>query len=184
MAASSKTRAVKVVIGLGGNRCGRHGRPEAELHAAITFLPALGLRVLAVSQIRQTAPLGPSLRRYANAALLAEWGDTPEALLAALKQLERHFGRRRNRRWGERVLDCDILAFAEDAHVAPTLAIPHPRLAERRFALQPFTELWPYWRHPLLNRTARQLLAQLHKPKACQPARMPLRRTLPSGGGS
>lgn len=150
---------MKVVIGLGGNRPGRHGPPRAELLAAIAALPGLGVEVLAVSRMRDTPPLGPSRRRYANGAVLGRWRGTPEALLAALKRLERDFGRRRNRRWGERVLDCDILAFGEEAHVSAQLAIPHPRLAERRFALEPLAELWPQWRHPLRNRTARQLLA-------------------------
>ena len=154
---------MKVVIGLGGNRPGRHGLPQDELRAAIAALPGLGVEVLAVARIRSTPPLGPSLRRYANGAVLGRWKGAPDDLLAALKGLERDFGRRRNRRWGERVLDCDILAFGEEAHVSRTLAVPHPRLAERRFALEPFAELWPDWRHPLRNRTARQLLALLRK---------------------
>ena len=150
-------------MGLGGNRPGRHGPPPAELRAAITALPALGFTVLAVSRLRQTAPLGPSQRRFANGAVLGLWAGTAEELLAQLKQLERAFGRRRNRRWGERVLDCDILAFGEAAHRSAKLVIPHPHLTRRRFALEPLAELWPDWRHPCRHRTARQLLALLGK---------------------
>ncbi len=148
-----------MVVGLGGNRPGRNGPPAAELRAAIAALPKLGFAVLAVSRLRQTAPLGPSQRRFANGAVLGLWAGTADELLAQLKALERAFGRRRNRRWGERVLDCDILAFGEVACRSRRLVIPHPQLAKRRFALEPFVDLWPGWRHPLLGRTARQLLA-------------------------
>lgn len=162
--------AVPVVIGLGGNRWhGRHGRPEAVLRAAAEALADAGLEAVRLSRIRTTAPLGPRQRRFANAAALGLWRGEPLALLVRLKAIEQAFGRRRNRRWGPRVLDLDLLAFAEEVVRAPGLAVPHPGLSLRPFALQPLAELWPRWRHPVLNLPARALLMRLMKRRAIDP---------------
>jgi 2-amino-4-hydroxy-6-hydroxymethyldihydropteridine diphosphokinase len=151
-----------VLVGLGSNRChGRHGRPDGVVRAAVEALAAGGLEVRAVSRVRATAPLGPSRRRFANAALLGEWRGEAAALLALLKATERAFGRRRGQRWGARVLDCDLLAFGTERLVAPGLEVPHPRLQERDFVLGPMGELWPGWRHPVLGLTVRQMRARL-----------------------
>ncbi|HTG37280.1 2-amino-4-hydroxy-6-hydroxymethyldihydropteridine diphosphokinase, partial [Sphingomonas sp.] len=92
------------LIALGSNRPSRHGSPVATVRAAAGLLPG---RVTAMSPVIDSAPIGPSIRRYANATLLLESELSPPALLAALKAIERDFGRRRGRRWGRRVLDLD-----------------------------------------------------------------------------
>lgn len=156
-----------MIVALGGNRChGRHGRPEQVLRAAIAELGERGLRIERVSRIRSTAPLGPSSRRYANAALKARWNGSAADLLAMLKRLESEFGRRRGRRWGARVLDCDLVAFGRQQLRQPALEVPHPRLHQRDFVLQPLLEVSPGWRHPRRNQTVRHMLARLQKPKA------------------
>jgi 2-amino-4-hydroxy-6-hydroxymethyldihydropteridine diphosphokinase len=150
------------MLGLGSNRChGRHGRPEGVVRAAVEALAAGGLEVRGVSRVRATAPLGPSKRRFANAALLGAWRGDAAALLAMLKATERAFGRRRGQRWGARVLDCDLLAFGGERLVTAGLEVPHPRLQERAFVLEPMRELWPDWRHPRLGLTVRQMEARL-----------------------
>jgi len=153
-----------VMVGLGSNRChGRHGRPEGVVRAAVLALEAAGLRVDAVSPILRTAPLGPSKRRFANAALRGRWTGSPAELLKLLKQTERDFGRRRGQRWGQRVLDCDLLAFGQAVVIAKGLQLPHPRLHLRDFVLHPMLAVWPDWRHPRLRLSVRQMAARLGK---------------------
>lgn len=155
-----------VLIGLGSNRChGRHGRPRTILRAAVKALKKGGLTIQAVSPIIDTAPLGPSSRRFANAALLGSWPGSPKALLALLKGTEAAFGRRRGRRWGARVLDCDLLAFGQAVVRAPGLTVPHPALHQRDFVLQPMADIWPGWRHPQLNLSVRHMRARLNRPR-------------------
>ena len=162
-----KRQATAVLVALGGNRChGRHGRPEEVLRAAMAELGRRGLRIERTSRILSTPPLGPSNRRYANAALKARWAGSAPELLALLKGLEREFGRRRGQRWGARVLDCDLLAFGQEQLRLKGLDVPHPRLHQRDFVLKPLIEVWPEWRHPGLNQSVRHMRARLNKPRA------------------
>ncbi|WP_294287571.1 2-amino-4-hydroxy-6-hydroxymethyldihydropteridine diphosphokinase [uncultured Sphingomonas sp.] len=143
------------VIAVGSNRAGRHGPPQAEVQAA---LAQLGGRA---ASLMTSAPVGPSLRRYANTAALIESDLPPPAMLARLKAIERAFGRRRGRRWGARVIDLDIILWSGGTWRDRALVIPHPRFRERDFVLVPLTALAPRWRDPLSGLTARQLLARL-----------------------
>jgi 2-amino-4-hydroxy-6-hydroxymethyldihydropteridine diphosphokinase len=147
-------------IGLGSNRShGRYGRPVQVLAAALALL-----RPTRASRIIQTAPVGPSSRRFANAAALIESDATPPALLARLKRIERDFGRRRGRRWGARVLDLDILLWSGGRWADRSLTIPHPHLTERAFALLPLAEIAPGWRIGRAG-TVRQCAARLTRPR-------------------
>lgn len=157
------------LIALGSNRRhGRHGRPEGVLRAAIAALAELGA-VTAVSRLHATAPLGPGGRRFANAVVALESALAPADLLRRLKALEAEFGRRRGRRWGDRVLDLDILGAGALVLRAPGLQLPHPRLDGRRFVLDPLVEVAPGWRHPVRNATVRQLHARLLRAGAMRP---------------
>lgn len=150
---ASSTPAQLYVIALGSNRRGRHGAPEAELRAA---LAAIG-GVVRASPIIATAPLGPSRRRFANAAALIASDETPPELLARLKRIERAFGRRRGRRWDMRVIDLDVILWSGGAWASPGLVIPHPQFRRRGFVLRPLNAIVPGWRDPLTGRTVRQL---------------------------
>lgn len=151
--------ATSYAIGLGSNRRGQHGGPQAELRAALALLPG----VVAVAPILRTAPLGPSLRRFANTVALIETEDDPPALLRRLKAIERSFGRRRGRRWGERVIDLDILLWSGGTWASPGLIVPHAAFRERAFVLDPLARVAPGWRDPVSGRTVRQLHARLHR---------------------
>ena len=154
-----------VLVALGSNRChGRHGRPAGVVRAALAALAGLG-QVERVSSIFATAPIGPGSRRYANAVAALAWGGSLPDLLRALKDIEQDFGRRGGRRWGDRVLDLDILAAGATQLRLPGLAVPHPRLAERRFVLDPLVLVAPEWRHPQTGLSARQLHARALRPK-------------------
>ncbi len=145
------------VIALGSNRRGRHGSPRQELAAAIAAIGG----VVAQSRVIETAPLGPSRRRFANAAILIESAETPAELLARLKQIERSFGRRRGRRWDARVIDLDLILWSGGAWSSPGLTVPHPLFRQRDFVLRPLTSIVPHWCDPLTGRTIRQLAARL-----------------------
>jgi 2-amino-4-hydroxy-6-hydroxymethyldihydropteridine diphosphokinase len=102
---------------------------------------------------------------FANAAVRGRWAGPLPALLALLKQVERDFGRRPGRRWGARVLDCDLLLADAEMWRSRPLTVPHPALPHRAFVLDPLLELWPDWRHPRSGRTVRQMRARLGKPR-------------------
>lgn len=146
----------RYAIALGSNRRGRHGSPEAEIAAA---LAALG-GVVAVSPLLRTPPLGPSKRRFANAAALIESDEDPPALLARLKAIERGFGRRRGRSWGARVIDLDIILWSGGAWGGPELTVPHAAFRERDFVLRPLLAVAPGWRDPVTGRSVRQIAAR------------------------
>ena len=134
-------------LGLGSNRPhGRFGAPRGVVAAAIAALEAEGVAVVACSRIVETAPLGPSHRRFANAAILIATPLAPPDLLALAKAIERRFGRRRGRRWGARVIDVDLLLWSGGAWRSRRLVLPHPAIAGRRFVLDPLAEIAGGWR--------------------------------------
>lgn len=141
------------VVALGSNRRGRHGSPRDEIAAA---LDAIG-GVIAESAIVETAPIGPSTRRFANAAAIVEADESPPALLRRLKAIERALGRRRGQRWGARVIDLDIILWSGGAWSDAQLTIPHSAFRERTFVLDPLRAIVPGWRDPLTGLTVRQL---------------------------
>ncbi|WP_431469544.1 2-amino-4-hydroxy-6-hydroxymethyldihydropteridine diphosphokinase [Sphingosinithalassobacter sp. LHW66-3] len=149
------------LIALGSNRWGRHGPPERELRAA---LDAIGGIVHAAPVLR-TPPLGPSRRRFANAAAIIATDESPPRLLARLKAIERDFGRRGARRWAQRVLDLDIILWSEGAWSGPGLTVPHPAFRERDFVLRPAVRIAPDWRDPLTGLSIRQLAERQCKPR-------------------
>lgn len=155
----------RYLIALGSNvRHHRHGPPEAVIDAAVAALEAAGIVALAAAPTLRSAPLGPSLRRYANSAALVETRLDPDELLAALKAVERGFGRRHGgRRWGARVLDLDIVLWDGGPWASPALTVPHPAFRERAFVLGPALSLVPAWRDPLTGLTLRQLHARLRR---------------------
>ena len=127
-------------------------------------LAALGT-VAARSHVIDTAPLGPAQRRFANAAILLETELDPEALLAALQHTEREFGRKRARRWGDRVLDLDIALWSEGAYRGASLQIPHREYARRTFVVDPAAAIAPGWRDPITGLSLLQAKARLTRPR-------------------
>ena len=157
-------------IALGSNRRhGRHGGPAAILEAAAGAIAEVG-DVERVSRIRATPALGPAGRAFANSMLLLRTGLAPDELLAALKAIERDFGRRRGRRWGPRVLDLDIILWTEGAWGGPGPLVPHPEFRIRRFVLEPLAEIAPRWRDPVTGASVRHLLFRLGRAAAVDPA--------------
>ena len=159
----SEAAGYRYLIALGSNvRHPRLGPPRAVLAAVPLALEQAGLVVEAMARVVESAPVGPSRRRYANGALLARTALGPRALLALLKQTERAFGRRRGgQRWGARVLDLDIVLWSGGCWGDAALVIPHREFRARGFVLGPAAQLAPRWRDPLTGLTLCQLRARL-----------------------
>lgn len=132
------------------------------LAAARTLLGAGGLlRVSAASPVYETEPVGgPPQPPYLNQVLLAESDLSPEALLDLAMAVEALLGRVREVPSGPRTLDVDLLFAGEHLRATPALTLPHPSLHLRRFVLTPLCDVAPRWRHPLLGKTASELLAE------------------------
>ncbi|HEV8021390.1 MAG TPA: 2-amino-4-hydroxy-6-hydroxymethyldihydropteridine diphosphokinase [Candidatus Lustribacter sp.] len=130
---------MRALLGLGANL----GDPVATLNEAKARLANLGV-VTAASALYRTPPWGVADQPpFVNAALALETQLDPEALLAALKTLERELGRVASVRWGPRAIDLDILDVDGVRRDDPHLTIPHARLFERAFALVPLAEIEP-----------------------------------------
>ena len=132
----------RAYIGLGANL----GDREATLRRAVELLESEpGIRVVAVSTLRETEPVGFAAQpRFLNGACAIETDLGPRALLGKLLAVERALGRERTGpRFGPRTVDLDLLLYGDEVVDEPGLTVPHPRLAERRFALEPLDELDP-----------------------------------------
>ncbi|HEY7149484.1 MAG TPA: 2-amino-4-hydroxy-6-hydroxymethyldihydropteridine diphosphokinase [Gaiellaceae bacterium] len=128
-------------VGIGSNL----GNRESNLGTAIELLSAEeGIEVVAVSEIRETEPVGPvEQAAFLNGALRLQTSLGPRELLERLLAVENRLGRERTERWGPRTIDLDLLLFGNEAIDEPGLTVPHPRLHERRFALEPLLDLDP-----------------------------------------
>lgn len=155
-------RPHRYLIALGSNmRVPGIGGPRAVLGAALASLPDFAIEVQEVSRISASAPIGPSIRRYANGAALVESALDPVDLLDTLQRIEHAFGRRRRGgRWRARPLDLDIILWSGGIWASPDLVIPHPLFRERDFVLRPAAQVAPYWRDPISGLTLRQLAAR------------------------
>ena len=137
------------------------GGPRQVLGAALAALEAAGLELESASPVIATAPLGPSLRRYANAAAVVASDRDPPAVLALLQHIERAFGRKqRGQRWRARPLDLDIVLWSGGARAGEGLVIPHPRFRTRGFVLEPAAAIAPRWRDPVTALTLAHLRAR------------------------
>jgi 2-amino-4-hydroxy-6-hydroxymethyldihydropteridine diphosphokinase len=145
-------------VGLGANL----GDREVTLRRALELLATRpGVQVVAVSTLRETDPVGHvDQPRFLNGAAALDTTLSPRELLDALLDIERELGRERAERWGPRTIDLDLLLYGDEQVDEPGLTVPHPRLHERRFALEPLAELAPDLTVPGRGRLA-DLLARL-----------------------
>ena len=132
---------VRAYVGVGSNL----GDREATIDTATALLGSRpDVEVLGVSTLRETDPWGPVEQpRFLNGAIAVETSLEPRALLGVLLDVERRLGRVRAERFGPRTIDLDLLLYDDVVVDEPGLTLPHPRLHERAFALEPLAELDP-----------------------------------------
>lgn len=145
-----------IYLSLGSNL----GDREGYLREAIALVGAEAIRVLRVSSLYETEPMEVRDQPwFLNLVVEAETDLFPKQLLARIRKIELGLGRKRGRPKGPRTIDIDILLYGESVIETTELTVPHPRLAERSFVLEPLVELVPELRHPVNRRTMRELLA-------------------------
>lgn len=139
---------MRAYVGLGANL----GDREDTIRRAVALVDELaGVDVVSVSSLRETEPWGPVEQpRYLNGAVAVETDLPPRELLDALLEIERRLGRARDdeERWGPRTIDLDLLLYGDATIDEPGLQVPHPRLHERLFVLEPLAALVPERRIP------------------------------------
>ncbi|MBV9746849.1 MAG: 2-amino-4-hydroxy-6-hydroxymethyldihydropteridine diphosphokinase [Acidobacteriia bacterium] len=149
-----------VYLALGSNL----GNRERYLELALGKLAAPDFRILRVSSVYETEPIDPpaganSSLWFLNLVVEAETDLFPMQLLWRVGKIEHALGRIRTIVNGPRTIDIDILLYSRAVIHSPDLEVPHPRMTERRFVLAPLAELAPELRHPIGNKTIRELLA-------------------------
>lgn len=144
--AVSDARSVDAFVALGSNL----GDPVRQIHAAFSALAGLpGTTVVAVSALYANPPIGPQDQpEFVNAVARLHTTLSAQTLLVELKRLEAAAGRQGTRHWGERVLDLDLLTYADEESADPALLLPHPGIASRRFVLVPWLDIAPDARLP------------------------------------
>ena len=156
----------RAVVALGANL----GDRAATLERAVALIEAeIGPIVARSSWLATPAMIHPddpaqSYPEFLNGAVLVQTTLAPEAILAGLHTIEARLGRDRSRetaRWRPRLIDLDLVAVDDLVRTDQALQLPHPEMQGRDFVLAPFCEVWPDWRHPVLARTASELLSAL-----------------------
>jgi len=150
----------RAFIGVGSNE----GERLERISSAIRALAATPqVRVVQMAMIIETEPVGgPPQPAYLNTVLELDTSLEPMELLRTLQRIEQRLGRQPSaQRWGPRPIDLDLLLYDDRVVQQPTLCIPHPRMHERRFVLEPLAQLAPDVLHPVLRRPIKELLAEL-----------------------
>ena len=150
----------RVFIGIGSNE---GERLEQISRAARRLGEVAGARLVQMATIMETDPVGgPPQGPYLNTVVELDTSLAPHDLFKILQALERSLGRQPSaERWAPRPIDLDLLLYDDRVVTSPELTVPHPRMHERRFVLEPLAQLAPDVLHPVLHQSIAQLLAQL-----------------------
>jgi 2-amino-4-hydroxy-6-hydroxymethyldihydropteridine diphosphokinase len=149
------------LIALGSNQ----GQPLKQLAEAQRHIARRMGRIVKASSVYQTAAWGlEDQPDFLNQVLLIETPYPPLFVLKTSLEIERQMGRRRIQKWGPRSIDLDLILFDQVVLNHPDLILPHPHMAERAFVLKPASEVAPNWRHPITQKSLRDLLKQCPDP--------------------
>src|SRR5262245_23215676 len=160
----------RAVVALGANL----GERRATLERAVTLMVELGEVAARSAWLETPALIHPddpaeSYPEFLNGVVLLRTHLPPEQILAGLHRIEAGLGRNRaaeTARWRPRLIDLDLIAVEDLVLDREDLRLPHPEMHRREFVLAPSCEVWPDWRHPVLDRSAAELLREL---RAAQP---------------
>ncbi len=144
-----------VFLGLGGNL----GNIQANLQQAVVLLQKAVGELITQSSIYQTRAWGRNEQPdFLNQVLCFKTQLPANELLTAIQTIETLLGRKREEHWGARTMDIDILFYGQECIHTPTLLVPHPYIAQRRFVLVPLVEIAGDWLHPQTQKSMRELL--------------------------
>jgi len=149
----------RAFIGIGSNQ----GDRLTHIFESMRALNATaGVHVCQVAVITETEPVGgPPQDRYLNTVVEVETSLAPRELLRILRDVERQRGRRPSaERWGPRPIDLDLLLYEDQVVDEEDLTVPHPRMHERRFVLEPLAQLAPQFIHPVMKQSIQELLSK------------------------
>lgn len=152
--------SILTYIALGANL----GDRASTIHAAADELAATpGIFNFRLSPLLEFAAVGGPANSppFLNAAAELRTDLTPQQLMTRLLEIETKFGRQRHEKWGPRTIDLDLLLYGDIIIDEPGLTVPHPRMQERRFVLEPLAALAPQLRHPVSGLTIGHLLAEI-----------------------
>ena len=146
---------VEIYLLLGTNL----GEKSYNLHKVKSLLKDVGLLITAASTVYKTAAWGKTDQPvFLNQVIRANTTLSPRSLLSAIHAIEQQMGRVRFEKWGERLIDIDILYYGKQIITEEGLIIPHPEISKRRFTLVPLAELQPDFIHPQLGKSHKDLL--------------------------
>jgi len=158
---TSSNREPNIFIALGANIPSALGPPEMTLASALRALARAGVTIQCVSRFHHTpAWPDPTDPPFTNAAAGIETVLKPMELMALLHKVETDHGRTRSTKNAPRTLDLDLIDYQGLVQGGPPI-LPHPRMAERRFVLEPLAEIAPHWHHPVTGKSAAELLTAL-----------------------
>lgn len=144
----------KAVLILGGNK----GHRKVLLRSAVEAVSKLGELTL-TSKIYETEAWGGVAKgAFLNQVVQIKTAYSAAELLVFIQGIEMDLGRTREEHWGDRTMDIDIIYFGDGIIDTPTLRIPHPFLAERKFVLAPLAEILPEFIHPVLGKSSLEML--------------------------
>ena len=159
MTSKNPARAGEIFLALGANVAGPAGPPLSTLNVALAALEKSGVNVLRVSAFYETTAWpDPGDPPFVNAVAEIQTCLEPIALMTLLHGLETSLGRKRSAPNAPRTLDLDLIDYQGRVEDGP-VTLPHPRLAGRRFVLEPLAGIAPDWRHPVSNAHIQDLLA-------------------------
>jgi 2-amino-4-hydroxy-6-hydroxymethyldihydropteridine diphosphokinase len=147
----------RVYIQLGSNLGDREGYLK---QSQVMLIDEIGL-IIKKSRIYESSPWGVENQgSFLNQVLLLETDIKPFDLLDIILNIEKQMGRVRIEKWGERIIDIDILFYNDEIIETNNLCIPHPYISKRRFVLSPLDEIAKNYIHPILQKTINKLLSE------------------------
>ena len=156
-----------IIIALGANLTGPKGPPKDTMLTALTYLEAENVEVCSVSDFWETEPWPVSDQPwYVNAVAVVETQLSPQELLALCHEIEKKCGRDRSKeqeRNAPRVLDLDLISYGNEVMDEKGMVLPHPRMHERAFVLQPLNQVAPNWLHPVLKKTPMEMIENMNQ---------------------